>query len=180
MSRYSYQPHSILTYLQPQVHHKALNDFLNDCLKKSQAPSRIPIHYKHIHEADAFYELTKDGIDNLPFTVSRYITPRHRPRVRITTDLDTKEVTAKIIKSRLVDFDIFSPRTQFDFRISINVESPWNGSEDWLENVDEAGGRRGDRQKDRVSYRHLAYQIDLTQVTYPAVRTAQLSLLEIR
>lgn len=100
--------------------------------------------------------------------------------MRITTNLDTKEVTAKIIKSRLVDFDIFSPRTQFDFRISISVESPWDGSEDWLITVDEAGGRRGDRQKDRVSYRHLAYQIDLTQVTYAAVRITRYFRLHIR
>ncbi|KAL9619226.1 MAG: hypothetical protein Q9160_006161 [Pyrenula sp. 1 TL-2023] len=150
------------------VHHKALNDFLNECLKHSQAPNRVPIHYKHIHESDAFHELTKDGIENLPPAIRNYVNPRHRPRVRITTDMETNEITAKIIKSRLVDFDIFSPRTQFDYRISISVESPWNGSEDWLIPVNEAEGRRGERQKDRVSYRHLAYQIDLTQVTYPA------------
>lgn len=34
-----------------------------------------------------------------------------------------------------------------------------------LVEVDRRDGKRADRNKDRMSYKHLAYQIDLTQVT---------------
>ena len=73
-------------------------------------------------------------------------------------------VKAQIIKSRIADFEIYNPRTAFDYRISISIESPWDGDLNWLTETTES---RRDRKKDRMSYRHLAYQIDLTQVSYP-------------
>lgn len=52
------------------------------------------------------------------------------------------------------------------------MEMPWTGDVDGLIalpgaeiNGAGAGGGNGVRLKDRMSYRHLAYQIDLTQVT---------------
>jgi len=93
---------------------------------------------------------------------------KHKPRVRITTDTKTGKEIARIIKIRIVDLDVYSPRTAFDWRISVNLEANFNG--DMVDLVDPGmgrGARRGDisnRFKDRVSYRHLAYQIDLTQV----------------
>ena len=43
-----------------------------------------------------------------------------------------------------------------------------------LEESGESGGgagKRADRNKDRMSYKHLAYQVDLTQVTPAEVRS---------
>ena len=156
----------------PQAQHKALNDYLNQCLIKAQQSGRETIHWKHTREIDNFYELTPAGRDALPEHITRHLKrTMHKPRVRITTDHVTGMVVAKIIKIRLADFDIYNPRCLFDYRISVNLESPWSGPEaDHLLMVNEAEGRRGERQKDRMSYRHFACQIDLTQVSYPMVR----------
>jgi hypothetical protein len=84
--------------------------------------------------------------------------------VRRTIDEKENRVKAQIIKSRIADLEIYNPGSDFDYRISISIESPWQGESQWLTEMTE-GGR--DRKKDRMSYRHLAYQIDLTQVSYP-------------
>ncbi len=89
---------------------------------------------------------------------------RHKPRVRITTDLDTNKEIARIIKSRIADLEIYNPNADFDYRISISIESPWDGDKWHLTPLEEQGS---ERNKDRMSYRHMAYQIDLTQVSYP-------------
>lgn len=88
---------------------------------------------------------------------------KHKPRVRKTFDLNKNAAKEQIIKSRIADLDIYNPGADFDYRISINMESPWSGSAEWLEPLD-GGGK--ERSKDRMSYRHLAYQIDLTQVSH--------------
>jgi hypothetical protein len=148
-----------------QVQHKLLNGFLNTCYQNSrQDPRRIPIDYDHRYESDQFYELNVDGIRALPPTITPFLDPRHRPRVRITSDRDTLKPTARIIKSRIADIEIYNPATDFDYRISISVESPWEGDNMHLIPLKEHGM---ERNKDRVSYRHVAYQIDLTQVSYP-------------
>lgn len=69
-----------------------------------------------------------------------------------------------IIKSRIADLEIYNPGYDFDYRISISIESPWNGDEKWL--LPMKAGEGATRQKDRMSYRHLTNQIDLTQVAY--------------
>lgn len=69
-----------------------------------------------------------------------------------------------LVKIRIADLDIYNPRTPFDFRVSISLEYDWNGPPEHLAGMVE-GGR--DRQKDRMSYKHLGYQIDLTQVRHP-------------
>lgn len=56
--------------------------------------------------------------------------------------------------------------TIFDWRVSVNLEVSWEGDKrDLMELVERREGKRPDRNKDRVSYRHSHYQIDLTQVT---------------
>ena len=85
--------------------------------------------------------------------------------MRITTEQKTGKEIAKIIKTRVADIDIYSPRTAFDWRVSVNVEMNFDGDMKDLVEVDRRDGKRADRNKDRMSYKHLAYQIDLTQVT---------------
>ena len=120
--------------------------------------------YVHTKECDAFYELSQAGHLGLPPSIRAQLNPRHRAKVRITTDQKTGKELAKIVKARVADLDIYSPRTAFDWRVSVNLEMNYDGDmRDLVETTE--GGKRADRNKDRMSYRHLAYQIDLTQVT---------------
>ncbi|KAL9067408.1 MAG: hypothetical protein Q9161_006917 [Pseudevernia consocians] len=167
-----------------EVQHKALNQFLNEAVRQSQirAPAsstrkpRIPMDYKHTKETDTFYELTQAGALALPQSIASglSINPRHanKSKVRITTDQKTGRVLAKIIKARVADIDIYSPRTVFDWRISVNVEMDYKGEMTDLVEPQTRDGKQADRNKDRMSYKHLAYQIDLTQVT-PAEATSK-------
>ncbi|KAH3257950.1 hypothetical protein KXW23_008671 [Aspergillus fumigatus] len=136
-----------------QSQHRAMNNFLNEAVKASMPQTnqgRIPLSYAHKKERDTFYEISPS---ELPPVIRQNLNPRHKPKVRVTVDQRTGEVLAKIVKCRIADMDVHSPRTSVDWRVSVNLPM-----------VDSRGGRGGDRSKDRMSYRHLAYQIDLTQV----------------
>ena len=162
-----------------QAQHRVLNNFLNDTVKATMAPgtSRIPVTYAHKKERDSFYEIDPKA---LPPLVQHHLNPRHKPKVRVTTDQRTGAVLARIIKCRIADLDVYSPRTCLDWRISVNLEMNYDGDLGELIPTDRedmggggqrrGGGARGDRNKDRMSYRHLAYQIDLTQVASSDVR----------
>ena len=118
--------------------------------------------YKHTKEIDTFYEINQQAALKLPHTVTNG--PAHKAKVRITTDEKTGEELAKIIKTRVADIHIYSPRSLFDWRISVSVEMDFEADVKDLVAVEKRDGK-ADRRKDRVSYRHLRYQIDLTQVT---------------
>ena len=97
----------------------------------------------------------------LPSTLAQ---GKKQPKVRITTDDKTGEILAKIIKTPVADIHVYCPRTLFDWRISVNIEMDFNGDMNELVAMEQRD-TKGDRKKDRVSYKHLQYQIDLTQVT---------------
>lgn len=122
------------------------------------------MEYVHTRERDRFYELPQAALATLPLSIRPHINGRHKIKVRVTTDQKTGQVLAKIVKVRIADLDVYSPRTAFDWRLSINLEMSYEGEVDGLTEVSE-DGKKPDRNKDRLSYRHLAYQIDLTQVT---------------
>lgn len=141
-----------------------MNNFLNETVKNSMPaahPKRIPLSYAHKKERDTFYEVNPN---ELPPVIRQNLNPRHKPKVRVTTDQRTGEVIAKIIKCRVADIDVYSPRTTVDWRVSVNLEMEYEGDHTHLPMVDASKGGRGERNKDRMSYRHLAYQVDLTQV----------------
>lgn len=129
--------------------------------------------YVHTHECDSFYELPAAQLHTLPKVLKEHVQhQRFKTKVRVTTDQRSGRVLNKIIKARIADCNIYSPLTRFDWRVSVNVEMPWAGDIEGLVpipgaevNGAGAGGGNGVRLKDRMSYRHLAYQIDLTQVT---------------
>ncbi|KAJ5859340.1 hypothetical protein N7534_004617 [Penicillium rubens] len=146
--------------------HRAMNNFLNEAVKASipqPNSTRIPLAYVHKKERDTFYEIQAA---DLPPVIRQNLNPRHKPKVRVTTDERTGEIIAKIVKCRIADVDVCSPRTTVDWRVSVNLEMEYTGDVSHLPVVDTAvsKGGRGDRIKDRMSYRHLAYQVDLTQV----------------
>ncbi|KAJ5446397.1 hypothetical protein N7491_002479 [Penicillium cf. griseofulvum] len=146
--------------------HRAMNNFLNEAVKASMPQpnsTRIPLAYVHKKERDTFYEIQAS---DLPPVIRQNLNPRHKPKVRVTTDERTGEILAKIVKCRVADVDVCSPRTTVDWRVSVNLEMEYTGDVSNLPVIDTAviKGGRGDRIKDRMSYRHLAYQVDLTQV----------------
>ncbi|KAK3100972.1 hypothetical protein LTR53_018657, partial [Teratosphaeriaceae sp. CCFEE 6253] len=79
---------------------------------------------------------------------------------------------ARIVKLNIANLHILNPAGDYDCRVSVNLEADLNAphlaphaelSEDWP-----PGSRVSpDRIKDRMSYRHLLYRIDLTAVTTP-------------
>jgi hypothetical protein len=136
--------------------------------KDRQRP-RVPIRYKHRREIDKFFELPPHFRDQtLPPCVTVPMQARgHAAKVRVTYDQKTNEVLAKIVKVRIADLNMHIPSSPLDCRISINLEMDWGGSIEELEQIAAQSTRPTppNRNKDRLSYNHSHYQIDLTQVT---------------
>ncbi|KAF2224559.1 CYTH-like domain-containing protein [Elsinoe ampelina] len=149
--------------------------------------NRVPLAYRHRHERDTFVPLSQYGFDKLsPFAQTALkASRRDNPRLRVTYENDPKRdksipapVLAKIVKVRIADLDIHCPTDPFDIRISINIEVDFHNRPDVDQDlladtptdmeVEGPNSRRRrddpDRLKDRISYNHLLYQIDLTQV----------------
>jgi hypothetical protein len=164
-----------------QIQHKSFNEFLNLQVQQTHPNNkanaalprpRLPIDYLHRHEIDRFFDLPPAVRDReLPVCVAKPIATRgHGARVRVTYDQKTNKVLAKIIKARVADVSLHFPDQPLDCRISVNLEMDWDGSVEELERLAGTSGGAGagagrQRVKDRLSYRHGCYQIDLTQVT---------------
>ncbi|KAK6332943.1 mRNA-capping enzyme subunit beta [Orbilia javanica] len=163
-----------------ELQHKRMNEFLNRTFAESQRQAaqgqqppggdypaittpRIPLTYKHLRERDSFFEIPDDVKDQIPMCIKRVPNYHYRLKLRVTHDQKTGRVLNKIVKARIADLNIFSPRTAFDWRISVNMEMPWKGD---IERLVPQGG--GERNKDRLSYQHLCFSVDLTQVTAAA------------
>ncbi|GAB1317745.1 mRNA-capping enzyme subunit beta [Madurella fahalii] len=158
-----------------EVQHKSFNDFLNFQVQQTHPNNkaanaalprpRLPIDYLHRHEIDRFFDLPPQVRDRmLPVCIAKPIASKgHGARARVTYDQKTNKVLAKIIKARVADVSLHFPDLPLDCRISVNLEMDWEGPVEELERMSPSGGRQ--RVKDRLSYRHGCYQIDLTQVT---------------
>ena len=122
------------------------------------------LRHKHLKESDEFYELTLEGRNALPQSLAHWLkASRHAPKVRKTIDQTTGALGKQIIKLRIADLEVYNPRSHFDYRVSLSLEVPWDGEPDHL--VPPRDNDR-DRKKDRISYRHMTNQVDLTQITY--------------
>lgn len=161
-----------------QAQHRSLNVFLNKALLNSQTSKaqsglvqpagqpRIPMSYVHTYESDSFFELSQSGVLSLPASIRAQLNPRQpKAKVRVTVDKKTGKEIARIIKVRLADIDVYSPCTAFDWRVSVNIEMNVDGDPRARIEPSSTDWKRPERNKDRMSYKHLAYQIDLTQVT---------------
>ena len=96
-------------------------------------------------------------------------------KARLTYDQKTNQVLAKIVKTRVADIDWHMPRCPVDCRLSINLEMDWDGDVRELEALlNNQSERPPDRIKDRLSYTHGHYQIDLTQVQSSSVSSTLL------
>ncbi|KAK9897858.1 mRNA triphosphatase CET1 [Cystobasidium minutum MCA 4210] len=133
-----------------QHHH--FNQILNMRATEAAQPSYqgAPIRYLHTKETDSFYHSTRA----IPGGSAG------KTKVRVTRDQATGQIkandpSASVMKSRIADMNVYSPKRGFDFRISVSVEEPVPIP---------TSKPTHERWKDRVSYRHQAFQIDLTQV----------------
>ncbi|KAF9983101.1 mRNA-capping enzyme subunit beta [Mortierella antarctica] len=120
--------------------HAHFNTILNNRLVQLQRiePKERHERYEHTYEIDQFFASSQG-------------------KTRVTKDQKTNQVVPNGIvqKGRIADIDVFSPRNPFDFRVSVNIEVPVPLPQ---------GVPQFERRKDRVSYRHNNFKIDLTQV----------------
>lgn len=145
-----------------------MNRFLNATVQESHAnKGRNAIQYQHIKEIDSFRLLNETGISILPPVAQRRRGDRQLS-MRTSTDTNTGEVKAQIVKVKLgEDLHIFGATDPYDIRISMNLEIDLNkpGFDPELMSMDSVGEtQKPNRKKDRLSYKHLAYSIDLTRV----------------
>ncbi|KAF9483417.1 mRNA capping enzyme [Pholiota conissans] len=127
--------------------HKHYNTLLNQLKTASSQPDYggSPVDYSHQYLTDTFY--TPDGND--------------RDKVRVTRDDKTNTVLETMRKIRLGDLNVYSPKQSADWRVSVNLEVP-----EILPPVPHPIGTASfTRKKDRLSYSHQEFKIDLTQVT---------------
>ncbi len=150
--------------------HQRLNQYLNkvyqDSLNELRTtnPDREVLRHKHLKESDEFYELNFEGRKALPQSLAHWMgLSRHPPKVRKTIDDHTGALFKQIIKLRIGDLEVYNPVSLFDYRISLSLEVPWHGEP---QHLIQPNGEGRDRKKDRISYRHMSNQVDLTQITY--------------
>ncbi|KAI8964665.1 mRNA triphosphatase CET1 [Daldinia sp. FL1419] len=151
--------------------HRDLNEFLNEQVKASfprnhATPPRVQVQYVHRREVDRFYELAPHMRQRVPACISGLLQQGAPIKARVTThEQNTSNILAKIVKARIADLNIHFPHLPLDCRISINLEWDWDGPVEEIERGQNPNKERPpDRIKDRLSYKHGFYQIDLTQV----------------
>lgn len=133
--------------------HAHLNQLFND--RYSAHLSRdyrgAPISYRHTRETDYTHQ-SQDRDRNSKVRVTKVHPDKHNRRIEVLKD----PPHGMVCKRRLGNMNIYSPKQMFDYRISVNTETPLNAFPTTpVENA---------RYKDRVSYEHQFLQIDLTQV----------------
>jgi polynucleotide 5'-triphosphatase len=146
-----------------------MNSFLNSTIQAAQAPGRVPFVYEHLFQTDTFATLSPAGLASLPPSVQkcRHLSGRE---LRLRTSRDTRnpsKVLAHIIKVPLGDLHIQNPGEPYDCRISMNLEVNFpvdTPIADLIEPATESKPAPPERRKDRLSYKHLAYSVDLTKV----------------
>ncbi|KIM43005.1 hypothetical protein M413DRAFT_44344, partial [Hebeloma cylindrosporum] len=135
--------------------HKHFNTLLNDLKTRSSAtpspdshppsssssPLSSPIGYTHLYLQDSFYSAPEGG---------------DRDKIRVTRDEKTGALVECMRKIRLGDLNVYSPKREADWRVSVNLEVPVPHP---------IGSATHTRRKDRMSYTHEEFKIDLTQVT---------------
>ncbi|TKY88997.1 hypothetical protein EX895_002238 [Sporisorium graminicola] len=135
--------------------HAQYNRILNSLVSRSGEPSYTGarISYQRRKEIDYFH-------------------PAPSGKVRVTRDAETLAIKPDGIvqKQRIADLNIHCPNRLFDYRISINVENP--AEEPSSDHV-------SIREKNRLSYAHQNFIVDLTQVTVPEKPQEPIHELEI-
>ncbi|EAU86032.1 hypothetical protein CC1G_11704 [Coprinopsis cinerea okayama7 len=129
--------------------HKHFNTLLNNLKTSSDSPSHpsTPVTYSHLYLVDSFY--ASEPLFNGDVRL------KGSDKIRVTRDEKTREVVQCVKKIRLGDLNVFSPKRNADWRISVNLEVPVQHP---------VGTPTHTRRKDRMCYSHEEFIIDLTQV----------------
>ncbi|KAF8513759.1 CYTH-like domain-containing protein [Gautieria morchelliformis] len=136
------------------IQHRHYNTMLNNLISEPSPADgpRTPLKHNHTRLVDSFYPPPK-GL---------------RERLRVTVDEKTGKVVQCIRKVRLGDLNIYSPKRNADWRISVNLELPAQQP---------MGTPLSTRRKDRMTYTHQYCNIDLTQVQQSATHKQPATLL---
>lgn len=152
--------------------HKKMNAYLNKITELANTPGRTKVAYTHTHETDSFRTLNSAGMNLMPEALMKRNTRRDL-KLRTSKSDKTGAVTARIVKLPLSQLQIHSPHDSYDVRISMNLEvnldQPDLDTYDITDNPTLDKPAQPERKKDRVSYKHLAYQTDLTRVDTPGL-----------
>lgn len=172
MSRRSH----LLTYSVLKSQHEHFNKLLNELRTASSQPGHpsTTLAYDHLRLVDSFYSSEGSG---------------DRDKIRVTRNEKTNEVIESLRKVRLGNLDIYSPKRAADWRISVNVEVPGEyfsiGNDHPLCRAAKTvpvkhpiGTATLKRRKDRMSYSHEEFRIDLTQVTSQAAQSQQVRYVQ--
>ncbi|SCZ89961.1 BZ3500_MvSof-1268-A1-R1_Chr1-3g01691 [Microbotryum saponariae] len=155
--------------------HKSYNVLLNSRVEESASEGCLtsPVRYVHTRETDSFHNSPHGG----------------GGKVRVTTQGKGPEgkVLRVVEKTRLADMNIASPKRCFDWRISVSTELPGEFLLSLFRKKKKTPTSFADllpsrpatlppnsspnahltRFKDRMTYTHQGFQIDLTQVSQP-------------
>ncbi|WWC67503.1 uncharacterized protein I206_101411 [Kwoniella pini CBS 10737] len=120
--------------------HKVLNNLLNQAAQQSVSlpPEQGRVNFSRSKLTDSFHGQGGRG-----------------GKIRVSRSRETGEVVEVVKKRRIADMNVFCPGAAFDWRISVNVEEPYDMPD---------SPPTMTRDKDRASYRHQVCQVDLTHV----------------
>jgi hypothetical protein len=145
-------------------YHEHMNKYLNAAIQSSIQPGRVPMAYKHLYETDSFHALSPVGLAMLPEAIKRR-RRNHNLRLRVTRDSKSGRVLGRIVKMPIENLHIYNPAYPYDCRISINLEVNLDRPDIDPETlIVDSEHNEPDRKKDRLSYKHLSFSIDLTKV----------------
>lgn len=135
---------SNMSMQQHQIYNKLLNELV--AYSAQHMPPHEHMHYEHRKETDSFYDLVSAETGE-------------KEHIRVTRDNKTQRPGPHraVIKKRIADLNVYCPNQPYDYRISINTETPRHVEEE-LKNPTFF------REKDRLSYSHQNFTVDLTQV----------------
>lgn len=141
-----------------------------------QTAPRIPMTYAHKHEIETEYELSGASFLSLPWSIrSRLRSHNTRASVLVTTDRKTGAFIRGIVKVCLANLDVYSPQTALDYRVSVSLEM--QVGDEWRSMVAAAGATTPPRTNDRLCFKHLIYQIDLSLRTSQGANQVYIPLI---
>lgn len=128
--------------------HRIYNKLLNDLIAYSaqNLPQHERMAYQHRKETDSFYDEVSESTGQ-------------KEHIRVTRDNETQDIVPNgvIRKTRIADLNVFCPTQPYDYRISINTETPTSLPKNMSHPT-------FSREKDRLSYTQQNFSVDLTQV----------------
>nr|CAG8450391.1 13652_t:CDS:2 [Entrophospora candida] len=92
---------------------------------------------------------------NLPVECETIISPNESSWIKFENRGKIRVTTNEHGKTTIANLNIYSPRTNCDYRISVNIEKPMEMPR---------GQYVFERKKNRMSYCHQLFKVDLTQV----------------